>query len=199
MFNVSYVVVTVKARLEGMDPHIEEAAMDLGANEWTTFRKVTLPLIAPGIAAAGLLAFALSFDDFVITNFNAGQTLDVPAVHLGRGAQGVPPQVNVLATALLLVVLVLMALNVACSGAAPAPTPAWRPSRRAPPCSPAWRSDLPARGAAGRALPLGGASPSSRTARRRIATTGGRSRSGAPRGPGLPPSGSRSRASGSRT
>jgi spermidine/putrescine transport system permease protein len=111
MFNVSYVVVTVKARLEGMDTHIEEAAMDLGANEWTTFRKVTFPLILPGIAAAGLLAFALSFDDFVITNFNAGQTVTFPLFIWGAARQGVPPQVNVLATALLLLVLAFMLLN----------------------------------------------------------------------------------------
>ncbi len=111
MFNVSYVVVTIKARLTGMDSHLEEAAMDLGANEWTTFRKVTLPLIAPGIASAGLLAFALSFDDFVITNFNAGQTSTFPLFIWGAARQGVPPQVNVLATALLLIVLVLMVGN----------------------------------------------------------------------------------------
>ena len=111
MFNVSYVVVTIKARLEGMDQHIEEAAMDLGANEWTAFRKVTLPLIAPGLAAAGLLAFALSFDDFVITNFNAGQTSTFPLFIWGAARQGVPPQVNVLATALLVIVLALMVVN----------------------------------------------------------------------------------------
>jgi spermidine/putrescine transport system permease protein len=111
MFNVSYVVVTVKARLEGMDTHIEEAAMDLGANEWTTFRKVTLPMILPGIGAAGLLAFALSFDDFVITNFNAGQTVTFPLFIWGAARQGVPPQVNVLATALLVIVLVFMLVN----------------------------------------------------------------------------------------
>ncbi len=72
MFTISYVVVTVKARLEGMDRHIEEAAMDLGATEWATFRKVTLPMIAPGVAAAALLAAAISVDDYVITTFNAG-------------------------------------------------------------------------------------------------------------------------------
>jgi spermidine/putrescine transport system permease protein len=113
MFNVSYVVVTVKARLEGMDLHIEEAAMDLGANEWTTFRKITLPLIAPGVAAAGLLAFALSIDDFVITNFNAGQTVTFPLFIYGATKQGIPPEVNVLATLLLLAALALMALNLA--------------------------------------------------------------------------------------
>jgi len=111
MFNVSYVVVTIKARLEGMDTHIEEAAMDLGAGEWTTFRLVTLPLILPGVAAAGLLAFALSFDDFVITNFNAGQTSTFPLFIWGAARQGVPPQVNVLATALLVIVLVFMLVN----------------------------------------------------------------------------------------
>jgi spermidine/putrescine transport system permease protein len=113
MFNVSYVVVTVKARLEGMDLHIEEAAMDLGANEWTTFRKITLPLIAPGVAAAALLAFALSIDDFVITNFNAGQTVTFPLFIYGAARQGIPPEVNVLATMLLLAALGLMALNLA--------------------------------------------------------------------------------------
>ncbi len=113
MFNVSYVVVTVKARLEGMDRHIEEAAMDLGANEWTTFRKITFPMIAPGLAAAGLLAFVLSLDDFVITNFNAGETQTFPLFIWGAARQGVPPQVNVIATALLVIALLLMALNVA--------------------------------------------------------------------------------------
>ena len=113
MFNVSYVVVTIRARLQGLDTHLEEAAMDLGANEWTAFRKVTLPLIAPGVAAAALLAFALSVDDFVITNFTAGQTSTFPLFIWGAARQGVPAEVNVLATGLLLVVLVLMALNVA--------------------------------------------------------------------------------------
>jgi spermidine/putrescine transport system permease protein len=112
MFTVSYVVVTVKARLEGMDRHIEEAAMDLGATEWVTFRKVTLPMIAPGVAAAALLAAAISVDDYVITSFNAGQTITFPLFIFGATRQGVPPAVNVLATALLLIVLVLMALNV---------------------------------------------------------------------------------------
>jgi spermidine/putrescine transport system permease protein len=112
MFTVSYVVVTVKARLEGMDRHIEEAAMDLGATEWATFRKVTLPMIAPGVAAAALLAAAISVDDFVITLFNSGQTVTFPLFIFGATRQGVPPEVNVLATGLLLIVLVLMWLNV---------------------------------------------------------------------------------------
>src|SRR3954451_24413270 len=112
MFTLSYVVVTVKARLEGMDRHIEEAAMDLGATEWVTFRKVTLPLIAPGVAAAALLAAAISFDDYVITSFNAGQTQTFPLFIFGATRQGVPAEVNVLATMLLLAVLILMGLNV---------------------------------------------------------------------------------------
>lgn len=112
MFCVSYVVVTIRARLQGLDTHLEEAAMDLGANEWTAFRKVTLPIIAPGIAAAALLSFALSVDDFVITNFTAGQTSTFPLFIWGAARQGVPAEVNVLATALLLAVLVLMGLNV---------------------------------------------------------------------------------------
>ncbi len=113
MFTLGYVVVTIKARLEGMDVHLEEAAMDLGATEWTTIRRVTLPLIAPGVAAAALLAFAISIDDFVITNFNAGQTSTFPLFIYGAARQGVPPQVNVLATALLLGVLALMFVNLA--------------------------------------------------------------------------------------
>jgi len=133
MFNVSYVVVTVRARLEGMDLHIEEAAQDLGANEWTTFWKVTFPMILPGVAAAGLLAFALSIDDFVITNFNAGQTVTFPLFIYGAARQGVPAEVNVLASAILFIVVILMVLNVlvqrgrarrAFGRAAPAPAPA---------------------------------------------------------------------------
>jgi spermidine/putrescine transport system permease protein len=112
MFTVSYVVVTVKARLAGMDRHVEEAAMDLGATEWTTFRKVTLPMIAPGVAAAALLAAAISVDDYVITSFNAGQTITFPLFIFGATRQGVPPEVNVLATGMLLIVLILMAFNV---------------------------------------------------------------------------------------
>jgi spermidine/putrescine transport system permease protein len=112
MFTVSYVVVTVKARLEGMDRHIEEAAMDLGATEWATFRKVTLPMIAPGVGAAALLAAAISIDDYVITSFNAGQTQTFPLFIFGATRQGVPPEVNVLATSLLVIVLLLMGLNV---------------------------------------------------------------------------------------
>jgi spermidine/putrescine transport system permease protein len=113
MFNISYVVVTVKARLVGFDRHLEEAAMDLGANEWTTFRKVTLPLIAPAILAALLLTFALSVDDFVITYFNAGSEVTFPLFVWGAARVGAPPQVNVVGTAIFVFALAAMAANVA--------------------------------------------------------------------------------------
>ena len=103
LFNISYVVVTVRARLVGFDRHLEEAAMDLGANEWITFLKVTLPLIMPGILAAGLLAFALSIDDFVITYFNAGATITFPLFVWGAARVATPPQINVIGTAIFII------------------------------------------------------------------------------------------------
>jgi spermidine/putrescine transport system permease protein len=112
MFCISYVVVTVKARLIGFDRSLEEAAMDLGANEWTTFRKVTLPLIAPAILAGALLSFALSVDDFVITYFNSGSEITFPLFVWGAARVGAPPQVNVLGTMIFVVALSLMALNI---------------------------------------------------------------------------------------
>jgi spermidine/putrescine transport system permease protein len=112
MFNISYVVVTVKARLVGFDRHLEEAAMDLGATPWTTFRKVTLPLIAPGILSAGLIAFALSVDDFVITYFNAGSETTFPLFVWGAARVAVPPQINVIGSMIFLVAIVLMFANI---------------------------------------------------------------------------------------
>jgi spermidine/putrescine transport system permease protein len=112
MFCVSYVVVTVKARLVGFDRHLEEAALDLGANEWTTFRKVTLPLIAPAILAGALLSFALSVDDFVITYFNSGAEVTFPLYVWGAARVGAPPQVNVIATAIFAVALGAMLANI---------------------------------------------------------------------------------------
>jgi spermidine/putrescine transport system permease protein len=112
MFSISYVVVTVKARLIGFDRHLEEAAMDLGANELTTFRKVTLPLIAPAVLAAALLVFALSVDDFVITNFNAGTTITFPLFVWGAARVGAPPQVNVIGSAIFIIALSVMIVNV---------------------------------------------------------------------------------------
>jgi spermidine/putrescine transport system permease protein len=112
MFTISFVVVTVKARLIGFDRHLEEAAMDLGANEWTTFRKVTLPLIAPAMLAAALLGFALSIDDFVITYLNAGATQTFPIFVWGIARVAVPPQVNVVASTIFLVAIALGLGNV---------------------------------------------------------------------------------------
>jgi spermidine/putrescine transport system permease protein len=112
MFNISYVVVTVRARLVGFDRHLEEAAMDLGANQFVTFFRVTLPLIAPGVLAAGLLAFALSVDDFVITYFNAGATTTFPLFVWGAARVAVPPQINVVGTAIFVVAVVGMLANV---------------------------------------------------------------------------------------
>ncbi len=103
MFNISYVVVTVRARLTGFPRHLEEAAMDLGANEWLTFWKVTFPLILPGIVAAGLLAFSLSIDDFVITNFTAGKTQTFPMFIYAKNRIGIPVQVNVIGTIIFLI------------------------------------------------------------------------------------------------
>ncbi len=112
MFIVSFVVVTVKARLIGFDRHLEEAAMDLGANEWTTFRKVTLPLIAPAMLAAALLGFALSIDDFVITYLNAGPEQTFPVFVWGIARVAVPPQVNVVASAVFLIAIAIALGNV---------------------------------------------------------------------------------------
>jgi spermidine/putrescine transport system permease protein len=112
MFIVSFIVVTVKARLIGFDRHLEEAAMDLGANEVTTFRKITLPLIAPAMVAGALLGFALSIDDFVITYFNAGGTQTFPVFVWGIARVSVPPQVNVVASAIFLIAITLALGNV---------------------------------------------------------------------------------------
>jgi spermidine/putrescine transport system permease protein len=112
MFNISYVVVTVKARLVGFDRHLEEAAMDLGATPWVTFRKVTLPLILPGIMAAALIAFALSVDDFVITYFNAGSETTFPLFVWGAARVAVPPQINVIGSMIFLVAIALMFANI---------------------------------------------------------------------------------------
>jgi spermidine/putrescine transport system permease protein len=105
MFCISFAVVTVKARLIGFDRHLEEAAMDLGANEWTTFQKVTLPLIAPAVLAAFLLCFAISVDDFVVTYFNAGSSVTFPIFVWGAARIGAPAQVNVIGTAIFVIAI----------------------------------------------------------------------------------------------
>ncbi len=103
MFCLSFVVVTVKARLVGMDARLEQAAMDLYANEWQTFRLVTLPLAMPGIVAAALLSFSLSFDDFIVTNFTAGQSVTFPLYIYGAKLKDFPPQLFVVGTIMFLI------------------------------------------------------------------------------------------------
>ncbi|HEU5063053.1 MAG TPA: ABC transporter permease [Solirubrobacterales bacterium] len=110
MFSISFVVVVVRSRLIGFDRNLEEAAADLGAGPFTTFRTVTLPLLAPGVISAALLAFALSIDDFVISNFNSGTTVTFPLYVYGVSLRGIPVQVNALATLLFLVAVVAVAL-----------------------------------------------------------------------------------------
>ncbi len=110
MFSISFVVVVVRSRLIGFDRSIEEAASDLGSSPLTTFRTVTLPLIAPGIVSAALLAFALSLDDFVISNFNSGTTETFPLYIFGASLRGIPVQVNVLATMLFIVTVFAIGL-----------------------------------------------------------------------------------------
>ncbi|CAN5176058.1 ABC transporter permease [soil metagenome] len=125
MFSISYVVVTVKARTSGFDRSLEDAARDLGADGWTTFWTVTFPLILPGIAAGGLLAFVLSFDDYVVTAFNAGATITFPLWIYGASRFGIPAQVNVMATLIFLLgvaYVVISLLHERRRSAAPDPT-----------------------------------------------------------------------------
>jgi spermidine/putrescine transport system permease protein len=112
MFCISFVVVVVRSRLIGFDRSLEEAAADLGAPPLTTFRTVTLPLLAPGLVAAALLSFALSLDDFVISAFNSGQTVTFPLFIFGASQRGIPVEVNVLATMLFALTVVAMVLVV---------------------------------------------------------------------------------------
>jgi spermidine/putrescine transport system permease protein len=111
MFAISFVVVTVKARIASLDPRLEQAAMDLYANEWQTFRRVTLPLVAPGIAAAALLAFSLSFDDFIITNFTIGTEITFPKFVYTSAIRGVPAQANVIGAAMFFIALAIVILG----------------------------------------------------------------------------------------
>jgi spermidine/putrescine transport system permease protein len=113
MFSISFVVVVVRSRLIGFDRSLEEAAADLGATPLTTFRTVTLPLLAPGVVAAALLAFALSIDDFVISNFNSGTTVTFPLYVYGVSLRGIPVQVNALATLLFFVTVIAIVLVLA--------------------------------------------------------------------------------------
>jgi spermidine/putrescine transport system permease protein len=113
MFNIAFVAIVVRARLSGFNREIEEAAQDLYADAVQTFLKVTLPLIWPGILAGALLAFALSIDDFVTTNFVAGQTVTFPLWVYGAVKVGIPPQVFVMGTAIFLAGVVIAVVNVA--------------------------------------------------------------------------------------
>ncbi|WP_347343585.1 ABC transporter permease [Jatrophihabitans telluris] len=112
MFCLSYVVVTVKARIAGLDPRLEQAAADLYANEVQTFTRVTLPLVAPGIAAGALLAFSLSFDDYIVSNFNASSSsVTFPMYVYGAAQRGTPVQINVIGTIMFLVAILAVGVG----------------------------------------------------------------------------------------
>ncbi|MFJ8670354.1 ABC transporter permease [Streptomyces sp. NPDC093589] len=111
MFCLSFVVTAVKARVMSMDPRLEQAAQDLYASPLQTFLRVTLPIAAPGIAAGALLSFALSFDDFIITNFNAGSTVTFPMFVWGSAQRGTPVQINVIGTAMFLVAVLCVVVG----------------------------------------------------------------------------------------
>jgi len=111
MFNIAYVAITVRARLTGFDRSLEEAAQDLGANPWVTFYRVTLPIIFPGVLAGGLLAFALSIDDFIISSFVNGKTLTFPLWVFGAVKVGTPPQVFVMGTLIFMGGVILAITN----------------------------------------------------------------------------------------
>lgn len=111
-FSVPFVTLVVRARLHGFDHSLEEAAMDLGANEFTTFRRVTLPMIAPGVLSGGLLAFTLSLDDFIITFFTTGPgSTTLPIYVYGLLRRIVTPEVNALSTIWILTVLVVVFIS----------------------------------------------------------------------------------------
>ncbi len=107
-FEISFIAMTVRARIRGFDWTLEDASLDLGASPTRTFFKVTLPLVVPGIVAAAMLSFALSLDDFIITYFVSGSTVTYPLYVNAATKAAVPPQINVLATAILLISLVLL-------------------------------------------------------------------------------------------
>lgn len=112
MFCIPFVAVTVQARVAGLDRSMEEAALDLGATPIVAFRKITFPMILPGILAGALLSFALSIDDFVTTSFNAGQTVTFPLWVYGASRLGIPAQVNVMGTLIFVFGLLLAAYSV---------------------------------------------------------------------------------------
>ena len=112
LFTVSFVVTTVKARVASLDPALEQAAADLYATPAQAFWKVTFPLVAPGIAAGALLAFALSFDDYIVTNFNAGATtVTFPMYVWGAAQRGTPVQINVVGTVMFFGALAIVGIG----------------------------------------------------------------------------------------
>ena len=111
MFCLSFVVVTVKARIASLDPRLEQAAMDLYADEKTTFWRVTFPQVLPGIVGASLLAFSLSFDDFIVTNFNSGSSVTFPMFVWGSAQRGTPPQINVVGSLMFFISLAIVLLG----------------------------------------------------------------------------------------
>jgi spermidine/putrescine transport system permease protein len=116
-FSISYVAIVVRARLADMNPRLEEAARDLGANEWRTFWRVTFPLILPGVVAGGLLAFTISLDDFVVTFFNSGiGTTTLPIFVYGMLKTRIPPEINAISTLMLLASTVLVGISLAMQG-----------------------------------------------------------------------------------
>jgi spermidine/putrescine transport system permease protein len=122
-FQISFIALTVRARIRGFDWTLEDASLDLGAGPVRTFFHVTLPLIVPGIVAAAMLSFALSLDDFIITYFVSGSTLTYPLYVNAATKAAVPPQINVLATAILLISLILLAAGTLYRRKQVAPTP----------------------------------------------------------------------------
>jgi spermidine/putrescine transport system permease protein len=112
VFSMSFVVIVVRARLADMNPRFEEAARDLGANEWQTFRRVTFPLILPGVIAGALLAFTLSLDDYIVTFFNNGVGTDtLPLFVYGSLRQRISPEINTLSTLMLIASIVLVGFS----------------------------------------------------------------------------------------
>ncbi|MCL2780618.1 MAG: ABC transporter permease [Actinomycetia bacterium] len=112
MFCIPFVAVTVQARVAGLNHSLEEASLDLGATPWVTFRKITLPMIMPGVVSGGLLALALSIDDYVTTSFNNGSTETFPLWVFGSSRMGIPPQVNVMGTLIFAFGVVIVVANV---------------------------------------------------------------------------------------
>jgi spermidine/putrescine transport system permease protein len=108
LFCLSFVVVTVKARVSSLDPALEEAGRDLYGSPWQVFWRVTFPLLLPGIIAAALLSFALSFDDFIISRFNNGPEITFPIFVYTAAAKGMPPEANVIGSAVFLFAIVLV-------------------------------------------------------------------------------------------